>query len=196
MYKQILNPDKECADERYHEVQVCDLFDLVRILADPYQCHKQAIGQLLGNYDNEVSQEPYPICGACSVCRRNVEMWPPLCKEGVQLVIIDVFNSIQELKSVENIRNEIKKYPNAQRHLSVVNSNAQPKPIDVKKMLLLLIAWEMIHLNYDHCTEESSSTVTLSLSKLVSNRPGLRIMDDGFWTCILQKEPIMDYDKN
>ena len=196
LYKRILNPDKECADERYREVQVCDLFDVVRILADPFQCHKQAIEQLLGNSDNKVSQEPFPTCGSCSVCRRNVEMWPPLWKEGVQLVVIDVFNSIQELKNVENVCNEIKKYPKAQRHLFAVNSNAQPKPIDVNKMLFLLITWQMIDLNYNHCTEESSSTVTLSLSKLVSNYPGLRLMDDGFWTCILQKEPIIDYDEN
>ena len=50
-------------------------------------------------------------------------MWPALCKEGVQLVVIDVFNSIQEVKDVENIRNEIKKYPNAQRHLDPLLQN-------------------------------------------------------------------------
>ena len=169
LYKRILNPDEECTDERYRKVQVCDLFDVLRILADPYQCHKQAIEQLLGNLDDGVSQNPFPICGTCSVCRRNFKMWPPLCKEGVQLVVINVFNSIQELKDVENVHNEIKKYPNAQRHLFGINSDAPPKPNDLNKMLFILIAQEMINLNYNHSTEESSSTMTLSLSKVVSN---------------------------
>ena len=101
-----------------------------------------------------------------------------LCKEGAQLVVIDVFNSIQGLKDVDNICNEIKKYPNAQRHLFRIISDVQPKPNDLNKMLFLLIAWEMIDLNYNHSTDESPSTVTLSLSKLVSNGPGLRLMDD------------------
>ena len=87
LYKRILNPDEECADERYRHVQICDLFDVVRILADPFRFHKQAIEQLLGNSDNAVSQDPFPICGTCSVCRTNFEMWPPLSKEGVHLVV-------------------------------------------------------------------------------------------------------------
>ena len=194
LYKGILNPDDECADERYREVQICDLFDVCTILADPFQCHKQAIEQLLGCSDESVSQDLFPACGSCSVCKHNFEIWPALCKEGVQLVVIDVFNSIQQMKDVDNVRNEIKKYPNAQRHLFGINSDTQPRPIDLNKMLFLLITWQMIDLTYNHSTDESPSTVTLSLSKRVSTRPGPRIMDDGFWTCILQKDPIMEYD--
>ena len=67
-------------------------------------------------------------------------------------MVIDVFNSIQELKDVDNICNEIKKYPNAQRHLFSINRDVQPKPINLNKMLFLLIAWEMIDLNYNQTT--------------------------------------------
>ena len=176
-------------------MQICNLFDVIQILADPFQCHKQAIEQLLGNCDDSIAQDPFPVCGTCSVCQRNVKMWPALCQEGVQLVVIDVFNSIQQIKDVDNVCNKIKKYPNALRHLFGINSDAQPKPIDLNKMIFLLMAWETIDLNYNHSTDKSPSTVTLSLSKVVSTRPGLRIMDNGFWTCILQKEPIMDYDE-
>ena len=195
LYKQILNPEEECADERYRHVQVCDLFDIITILADPYQCHKQAIEQLLGSSEDGISRDPFPICGLCSVCQRNFEIWPLLCKEGVQLVVMDVFNSIQGTKDVDNVWNEIKKYPNAQRHLFGINSSAPPKPFDINKMLFLLIAWQMIDLNYHPSTKESSSMVTLSLSKQVSTRPGLKLMDDGFWICIMQKEPIVDYNE-
>ena len=195
LYKRIMSPDEECIDPTYRDVQICDLFDVVGILANPFQCHKTLIEMRLGNPDDDASRDPFFQCGYCSVCNHNVEMWPALCMEGCQLVLSDVFSTIQGNKDLKNIQNAIKHYPNAQRHLFGVNSNAEPKPIEINKMLFLLVASEIIELNYQPKTDNSPDAVTLSLAKKRSLRPDTRLMDEGFWTLILTKEPIMNYDE-
>ena len=144
LYKQILNPEEEYDDETYRYQQICNLYDVICILANPFQCHKQLIKMMLGNPYNDEDRDLFPACGMCSVCQRNVKMWPALCMEGVQLVVCDVFNTAQGKKNLENIKECIKKCPNAQKHLFRINSSAAPKPIEINKMLFLLIAAEMI----------------------------------------------------
>ena len=195
LYKRIMNPNDECDDPTYCEVQICDLFDVIRILANPFKCHKQLIEMMFGNPDNDASQEPFPPCGYCSVCRHNVEMWPSLCMEGCQLVLSDVFSTIQGTKDLRNIQNAIKVYPNAKRHLFSVNSNSEPKPIEINKMLFLLVAAEIIKLNYEPKTDSSPHIITFSLAKMRSLRPGTRLMDEGYWTSILTRDAMMDYDE-
>ena len=75
--------------------------------------------------------------------------------EGVQLVVSDIFNTIQGRKDIKNVREAIKKYPKAQQHLFGVNSDAPPKPNDLNKMLFLLITWEIIELTYEDKTERT-----------------------------------------
>ena len=53
---------------------------------------------------------------------------------------------------------------------------------------------EMIDVNHNHNPEEKSADVTFSLEKVNSMRPGKRIMDEGYWTCIMMREPILNYD--
>ena len=115
--------------------------------------------------------------------------------EGVQLVVCDVFNTAQGKKNLENIKECIKKYPDAQKHLFGINSCSAPKPIEINKMLFLLIVAEMIDVNYEHNPEEKSADVTFSLAKVNSMCPGKCIMDEGYWTCIMMREPILNYDE-
>ena len=190
-----MNPDYKCDDETYCNQQICDLYDVICILANPFQCHKQLIEMMLGNPYNEEDRDPFPACGMCTVCQRDIEMWPALCMEGVQLVVCDVFNTAQGKKNLENIKEYIKKYPDAQKHLFGINSSATPKPIEINKMLFLLIAAEMIEVTYKHNHEEKTAEVTFSLAKVSSMRPGACIMDEDYWTCILTREPILNYDE-
>ena len=84
-------------------------------------------------------------------------MWPALCMEGVQLFVCDVFNTAQGTKNLENVKECIKKYPDAQKHLFGINSSASPKPIDINKMFFLLIAAEMIEVAYEHNLENKTA---------------------------------------
>ena len=114
--------------------------------------------------------------------------------EGCQLVLSDVFSTIQGTKDLKNIRNTIKTYPNAQKHLFGINSSAEPKPIDINKMLFLLVAADIIDVNYEPKTDSSADIVTFTLAKLRSLRPGTRLMDEGYWTTILTTDGVIDYE--
>ena len=194
LYKQILNPDDKCDDKTYRSQQICNLYDVIRILANPFQCHKQLIKMMLGNPYSDKDRDPSPPCGMCMVCQRDIQMWSALSMEGVQLVVCDVFNTAQGKKNLENIRDCSKRYPDAQKHLLGFNSFSAPKPIEINKMLFLLIAAEMIDVTSEHNPEEKTADVTFSLEKINSMRPGKCIMDKGYWTCIMTKESFFNYD--
>ena len=195
LYKRILNPEEDCDDETYRYQQICDLYDVIRILANPFQCHKQLIEMMLGNPYNNDERDPFPACGMCTVCRCDVEMWPALIMEGVQLVVCDVFNTAQGKKNLENIKECIKNYPDAQKYVFGINSSLTPKPIDINKMSFLLIAAKMIDLTYEHNSDDNTADVTFSLVKVRSMRPRKCIMEKGYWTCIMMREPILNYDE-
>ena len=95
------------------------------LLANGTTCHKQLIELALGNPNGD--RTPQPRCGNCAVCNPDNEMWPPLCKEGVRLVLFDVFTQPQFVGgkySVKEVAKGISKYPNANRHLfSRIQSN-------------------------------------------------------------------------
>ena len=117
------------------------------------------------------------------------------CVENVSSKLCQTFIVLSmEPKMIKNIRVKIKKYPNTQRHLFGVNSNSHPKLININKMLFLLIVWDIIDLNYEDKTEESPPSITLSLAKLSPLCPGTCLMDEGFWTNIIRREPLMDYN--
>ena len=61
-------------------------------------------------------------------------------------------------------------------------------------MLVLLIAAEMLDVTYEHNPEENTADVTFSLAKVSSMHPGKCIMDEGYWTCVMTREPILNYD--
>ena len=62
-------------------------------------------------------------------------------------------------------------------------------------MLFLLVAAEIIEVNYEPKTESSPDNVTFTLAKMTSLRPGTRLMDEGYWTSILTRDVVMDYDE-
>ena len=141
-----------------------------------------------------MDQTLFPPCEMCSVCRDDVNNWPPLCMQGIQLVVSDIFNTIQGRKNLKNVCNELKKYPNAQKHLFRINSNAPPKPKNLNKMLFLLIAWEIINLTYEEGTDDHAHEVTLSLKKVSPLQSDKCLMDETFWNNILRRKPIVDYN--
>ena len=111
------------------------------------------------------------------------------------MVLSDIFSTIQGTKDVRNIGEAVKKYPNSQKHIFSVNSNSDLKPIDLNKMFFLLIAAEIIDSNYEPKTDKTPPLVTLSLAKMRSLCPGTYLMDEGYWTSILTREPLMNYNE-
>ena len=61
----------------------------------------------------------------------------------------------------------------------------------VNKDLILMIAWEMINLEYE---PGEKLPVLLSLTKISALNATLQLMDDSNWNHIIIKNPIMDYN--
>ena len=58
---------------------------------------------------------PSPPCETCTVCNCESELLPPVCKEGVHLVLFDILTQprlVDGSYTVENVAGGIRKYPN------------------------------------------------------------------------------------
>jgi hypothetical protein len=92
----------------------------------------------------------------CTACTQS-SSFPPICKQGTQLVFFDAFtsgqNGIQGVPTHGNVVKEIRCYPGGQRHLLSIDSNREPKPVDIQKILFVLIGSKILHLS-NHVMEE------------------------------------------
>jgi len=196
LFMQINDTSERCNEDTYRIEQCKDLLDVVKLLANPFKCHKQLIEEALGNPDGD--QAPFPPCYKCSVCNVEVEMWPPICKPGVRLVIFDIFASGTMIKghhTMENVSNAIRAYPNASKHLFCTRSTKQPALGLVHKLLFILIAAEIIVMEYKNANEydDGRAYVELGLAKVSTLDAQRRLMVDTYWGNILLKDPILDY---
>ena len=73
-----MNPDEQCNDEMYRQHQMKNLYDAIKdaikLLSNPYGCHKQLVEELLGNLNQDTDQTPFPPYQMCSICRNNVNI--------------------------------------------------------------------------------------------------------------------------
>ena len=66
LFKQINDPSEQCIDKGYRTQQSCDLMDVMKLLANPFSCHKQLIESALGNPQGDRTPTP-PVVNAASV---------------------------------------------------------------------------------------------------------------------------------
>ena len=133
-----------------------------------------------------------------SVCNVDVEMWPPLCKPGVRLVIFNIFASgsiISGHHTIKNVSNAIRGYPDASKHLFCSCSSKSPSLGSVHKLIFILIAADIIVMKYKKKNTDDNSTayVELSLAKVSALDAQQCLMVDTYWANILLKEPLLNY---
>ena len=105
---------------------------VARLLANGNQCHKQLIELALGNPNGD--RTPSPPCGNCAVCSTENSIWLPLYKEGVQLILFDVFTQprfVGGRYAMKEVAKGITKYPNASCHLFSVQSDQAPQLLEM-----------------------------------------------------------------
>jgi superfamily II DNA helicase RecQ len=183
------NSDGGSLDESYKEEQVRDLVDVISLLANPKVWHKVLVEEKLG--DPRKPQTPFPICHVCTACTQS-SSFPSICKQGTQLFFFDVFTGsqggIQGIPTHVNVVNAIRCYPGARRHLLSINSDREPAPMDIRKILFLLIGVKIVHLS-NRKTEEGRHT-TFHLTKTSEVSTTFCLMEDFCWQNINLKHPI------
>ena len=192
LYSHIHDPNERCNDRSYRQQQCNDLLDVVKLVGNSKRCHKQLLEIALGNPTGDRTQ--FPPCGRCSVCREDVDMWPLLCKEGVQLVVFDVFaggNAINGKHTMENVSDAIRNYPDSSKHLFSSRSTKKPSLGAVHKVLFVLIASGIINLEYKTEDDREAAHVVLCLAKVGALNPQRCLMVDRYWSNINLKEPTL-----
>ena len=151
-------------------------------------------------------EEKPPGCiDACSFCCGEYRsMFPPVVREGVCLILMDLFSGEKRISGdvvVDTILVEnIKKYPNSNRMIFGVSSNKKPPPVNVKKLVLVLLASGILSHSATIKTvdEDSEDTKTdkkeitikalLAYSKnTIGSRPSYALDDDEYWKHIRQR---------
>ena len=88
---------------------------------------------------------PHPCLHSCSFCQGEYNsITPSIGRAGVCIVLMDLFSGNNrnsgDITCVPVLLDKIKKYPGCNQLVFGVNSKKEPQPIMVKKMLLVLIA--------------------------------------------------------
>ena len=196
LYQRISNTEEKCIDESYRQKQIHDLYQVMQLLANPVDCHKQLIKQALSNPNADTTA--YEPCMKCSVCLKCKQIWLLVCKAGVQLVLFDVFvthNEIDQHNCTCNaVAKAIRNYPQANKHLFASASKKKPEPMEISKLLFILIAWKIIEVKYVGKTDEKRDYVSLRLAKVNNLNTKLCLINDSYWSNIKTQQPIIDYN--
>ena len=195
LYNPIHDPKERCNNRSYCKQECNDLFDVVKLLGNSKTCHKQLLKIALGNPTGD--RTPFPPCGRCSVCRVDIDMWPPLCKQGIWLIIFDVFaggNAINGKHTVKNVFDAICNYPDSSKHLFSSRSTKKTSVGVVHKVLFILIASGIIDLEYKTENDREAAHVVLCLAKVGALNPQRCLMVNVYWNHINLKEPLMNYN--
>ena len=127
-----------------HDVEVMLLWIVV-----PTHCLKSVLAYKSSNpfKHNEIEPVylPHPCLNSCSFCQGEYDtIAPAISRAGVCSILMDLFSGNNRISGditfVPVLLDKIKKYPGCNQLVFGVNSKKDPKPIMVKKMLLVLIA--------------------------------------------------------
>ena len=116
------------------------------------------------------------------------------------MVIHDLFvdgeNGINRRLTFNNVVYVIKRFLDVCKHLFFISSKAEPKLIDVSKMIFLLIGAGIIEMKHVPETVDDKSYVILVVQKVAPMDPTLKLMKDECWIQITLKTPMFDYNSN
>ena len=96
---------------------------------------------------------------------------------------------------MENVRDAIRAYPEASKHLFAVHSVKQLLLGSVHKLLFILIAANTIEMKYEKGRDNNDTTayVQLCLAKNSELNAQRCLMIDRYWPKISLKDPLLDY---
>jgi hypothetical protein len=191
------------ADE-YRKQQLEELKQMNRLLAIPQECLHVRWEQLMGNPFIPPSPDTHykPPCGTdCSFCRQEYKaMFRPISKSGTQKILSALFigdvdsdgRAIPPIsdRTMDGLVAAIQEYPRSRILLfgGRTTSEKKPEPVQVSKVLLLLLASDILTLaiKYDAGDRAKKNPIVVFALDM-SN--GIHLYVDEYWSCLpLQTE--------
>ena len=183
LFKRILNLSEEVNDESYRLRQVQDLIEVAKIMTSKVgTCYSCAFEILMGNPSS--TDIPNIRCGNCPSCR-NEKLFPPINREGVVEVIMDlfVFSSVR-YKTLDAVIEFIRSYNDAAFKL-FRKKVKKLDPLLIKKMLFVLVANSILDVAFETEIEKGGDVVFL-LKRVNNNALKMSLLIENYWNDITQ----------
>ena len=194
----------------YRKSLLLDVEVMLACLVVPTHCIKSVLAHKASNPfitdKNTPVYLPHPCLNSCSFCLGEYsDIAPPLNRAGVCIILMDLFSGTNRISGditfMPVLLDHIKKYPGCNRLVFGVNSNKRPAPIQIKKMLLVLISANI--LNHTASVEDSTdkggigTQVVLKAVLGYSRRaeqngiPTYAMFDDYYWFRVKVLNPVV-----
>jgi hypothetical protein len=180
----------------YFKTQESDMQDCLSAFVLPQHCQQAWMEVKQSNPYVPSSATPFACLDTCAYCLgRYKTMFPRLICSGVQSVFLQLFFGENPMKTRptldKELVNAIKKFPGSNRLLFGINSNKKPEPVMVKKMILMLLAANVLRYVIER-KERTPGKFTMSvfgsLAFVIGDASKLALNKPSYWTLLPLKE--------
>ena len=183
LFERTMNPTDDYIDNSYRQEVLDDALEVAKMFTVKNKCYYVHLEKHLGNPEIDNSSN-HSNCGFCPFCR-NEKSFPAICREGTERVVFDVFHpqalnglaSEQKPLTLKVIVDAIREYRNSRLLMTKSKAKDRIAPDTVKTILFLLLAAEILTLEYH--TEEKKAVFTLARTSLDAS--SFAINNDDFW---------------
>jgi hypothetical protein len=152
---------QQCQDPsvstEYQAAQLNDLFQVLRLLVLPERCFQVVLESVLSHPDDATI--PDDPCGCCSFCKDS-SAFPAVDRTGVVHVLFNLFlhgdDRITGTTTVDKVIRAMVDFEDIAMHLFRSSHTLAKPPVTIKKLLLTLIAAEIITLQFQKAASGSS----------------------------------------
>jgi hypothetical protein len=176
-------------EDSYFVSQDADIRACLTLLVLPDYCLQATLEKRMSNPFDDVGEMPQPCEDACTYCLGKYEtMFPKLVMAGVQTVLLHLFVGPLSMAGRPTIEKEfvnaIRKFKNSNRLLFGINSDKSPLPKHIKKMIVMLLAANIIDYSADQ--KETSKgkynvTIIASLAFVKDDPSKLTLNDNSYF---------------
>jgi hypothetical protein len=190
------NPASNQDTSSYFATLQNDMQDAISMLVLPQFCLNAALELKMGNPYLVSQERPPPCLDSCAYCTgRYKTLFPTIIKAGVTTVLLQLFNgsNLMKMPAVldKDLVDAIKKYPGSNRMIFGVNTDKRPEPVLVKKLVLMLIAANLVR-HYPKRKETSPGkfevTIYASLGFVEGDDTTLALSDATYWSLLPLKD--------
>ena len=178
-----MDPSQVFNDNNFRQELLHDALEVAKMFTVKNKCYYVQLEQHLGNPD---TSEPSTStdCGICPFCC-NEKLFPAICKIGTKRVIFDIFHpqptnglaQVVKPMTLKIIVETIREYRNARLLMTKSKAKEIIAPDTVKKILFVLLAAEILTLEYHQ--EEKKAVFSLACSSADASSFAMNI--DEFW---------------
>jgi superfamily II DNA helicase RecQ len=181
--------DTSVKDNSYFKTQENDIRSALKLFVLPTYCLQATLECNLSNPYFPTYEVPDACGDACSYCTgKYPTMFPRLIQSGVRTVLLQLFVGANAMPGRPSMEKEfvdaIRKFDSSNRLLFGVNSNKKPEPILVKKMIVMLLAANILDYTAERkvlANGTTSVTIYASLGFVAGDPTKLALDDDSYF---------------